>query len=207
MAAACGQVHYSAGSIELQELFLFLCRGGTLGRPPPLFIPFRECGEDFAAPAASYFAHGGKVTKTPPGTAQDGHFVSIFAFPRTPFTRVTPLGGQCPSGAQNLSGFPRFPPGHWALGVQKLPLVRFSFRAWVSEPMWPGGYRRRGGYQPPATPPAGRWGPESAKTAAGAVPHLHLGWSSRRRLVLGCRARPPGRATYICGPAGVRPLR
>ena len=81
--------------------------------------------------AASYFAHGGKGTKTPPGTAQDGHFVSIFAFPRTPFTGVIPLGGQCPSGAQNLSGFPQFPPGHWALGLQKLPLVRFRFRAWL----------------------------------------------------------------------------
>ena len=33
---------------------------------------------------ASDFAPGGKVTKTPPGTAQDEHFVLIFAFPRTP---------------------------------------------------------------------------------------------------------------------------
>ena len=32
----------------------------------------------------------GKVPKGSPGTAQDGHFVSIFAFPRTPFTGVTP---------------------------------------------------------------------------------------------------------------------
>ena len=55
--------------------------------------------------------------------------------------------------------------------------------------------------------PPGRWGPEPVKTAAGAVPHLHLGRPSRRRLVLGCRARPPGRAACICGPAGVRPLR
>ena len=34
--------------------------------------------------AASDFAHGGKVTKTPPGTAPDEHFVLIVAFPRTP---------------------------------------------------------------------------------------------------------------------------
>ena len=40
--------------------------------------------------AASYFARGGKVTKTPPGTAQDERFALIFAFPRTPFTGVTP---------------------------------------------------------------------------------------------------------------------
>ena len=31
--------------------------------------------------AASDFARGGKVTKTPPGVAQDGHFVSIFTPP------------------------------------------------------------------------------------------------------------------------------
>ena len=41
--------------------------------------------------AASDFAHGGKVTKTPPGTAPDEHFVLIVAFPRTPFTGL-PLG-------------------------------------------------------------------------------------------------------------------
>ena len=35
------------------------------------------------------------------------------------------------SGAQNLSGFPRFLPGHWALGLQKLPPVRFNFCAWI----------------------------------------------------------------------------
>ena len=31
---------------------------------------------------ASYFAHGGKVTKTPPGTAQDERSALKFAFPR-----------------------------------------------------------------------------------------------------------------------------
>ena len=40
--------------------------------------------------AASDFAHGGKVTKTPPGTAPDEHFVLIVAFPRTPL-RGLPL--------------------------------------------------------------------------------------------------------------------
>ena len=70
--------------------------------------------------AATYFAHGGKVGKTPPGTAPDEHFVLIVAFPRTPFTGVTPWGGQNISGAQNLSGFLRFLPGHWALGFWKI---------------------------------------------------------------------------------------
>ena len=40
--------------------------------------------------AASSFARGGKGTKTPPGTAQDERSALIFAFPRTPFTGVTP---------------------------------------------------------------------------------------------------------------------
>ena len=55
-----------------------------------------------------------------------------------PITVAPPLGGQCPSGAQNLSGFPRFPPGHRALGLQKLPLVRFHFRAWLCRANVPG---------------------------------------------------------------------
>ena len=283
MAAACGQVHYSARWIKLQELFLFHGRGGTPGRPPGLCLlgifrrsifikpspwgegaPVRTLGrmrgqsekqaslEELcragACPAASVRSFPGmrrgfrrccgellcpwrlvvamaqatfswpfgpihlesaclrfrltaKTAPAPllllfpanplrwasPGGTGDIHQNAtgdgsgwtlrvhirlpypLWPFgpsppdrgsrPRTPFTRVTPLGGQYPSGAQNLSGFPRFPPVHWALGVQKLPLVRFSFRAWVSELMWLGGYRRRGGYQPPATPPAGPLGP------------------------------------------------
>ena len=31
----------------------------------------------------------------------------------------------------------KFPPGHWALGLQKLPLVRFNLCAWVSQPTAP----------------------------------------------------------------------
>ena len=44
--------------------------------------------------AASYFARGGKVTKTPPGTAPDEHFVLIVAYP-TPSvaSRHRPLTG------------------------------------------------------------------------------------------------------------------
>ena len=45
-----------------------------------------------AVRAATYFAHGGKVGKTPPGTAPDEHFVLIVAFPRTPFYGSRQLG-------------------------------------------------------------------------------------------------------------------
>ena len=41
--------------------------------------------------AATYFAHGGKVGKAPPGTAPDEHFVLIVAFPRTPIYGGYPL--------------------------------------------------------------------------------------------------------------------
>ena len=224
MAAACGQVHYSARLVKLQELFL-PCRGAHWAArrvsvhwgeiSPPVFLwpsPWGEGGPKGrmrgqskeqasleklcragACPAASVHSFPGmrrgfrrccgellcpwrqsnqNATGDGSGWTLRVHIrlpYPLWPFgpsppdrgsrPRTPFTRVTPLGGQYPSGAQNLSGFPRFPPVHWALGVQKLPLVRFSFRAWVSGLMWLGGYRRRGGYQPPATPPAGPLGP------------------------------------------------
>ena len=92
--------------------------------------------------AATYFAHGGKVGKTPPGTAQDERFALIFALPRTPFTGAPPEKFSRSSGAQNLSGWSEFPPGHWALSLQKLgpgavpqlrlalPSQRFRCESW-----------------------------------------------------------------------------
>ena len=59
-------------------------------------------------------------------------------YPRAPITGVTPWAGQNISGAQNLSGLLPFNPGHWALGLQKLPLVRFHFRAWICRANAPG---------------------------------------------------------------------
>ncbi len=56
---------------------------------------------------------------------------SYSPYPRSPITGVTPWAGQIIFGAQNLSGFHRFIPGHRALGLQKLPLVRFHDCAWV----------------------------------------------------------------------------
>ena len=159
--------------------------GAPLCRAPP-------CG-------AGYFAPGGKVTKTPPGTAQNGHFVSIFAHPTPsgPSGHLPLIGGVGPgpnyggripvsrrriSGAQNLSGFLPFNPGHWALGVQKFPLVRFHACAWFPQPKglmqnltkgmttWRavlGGHHRRGGTlgRLPSLPLRGRTIPSDGKNA------------------------------------------
>ena len=58
--------------------------------------------------------------------------------PWTPVTGVTPWARQNISGAQNLSGWSKFPPGHWALRVQKLQLLRFHTCAWVFSANAPG---------------------------------------------------------------------
>ena len=81
--------------------------------------------------AATFFFHGEKEGKTPPGTAQMSADALIFAFPRTPFYGGRTTVSCCwISGAQNqeclgmvLSG----PTG--ALGVQKFYLLRFHSRA------------------------------------------------------------------------------
>ena len=81
---------------------------------------------------ASDFPIAGKVTKGSPGTAQMSADALIFAFPRTPFYGGRTTVSRCwISGAQNLSDFYRFIPGHWALGLQKLPLLRFMNCAWL----------------------------------------------------------------------------
>ena len=78
--------------------------------------------------AARYFPSDGKVPKGSPGDAADGHFVPIGPLtPRGPRLRgVTPWARQEISGAQNLSGWSQFPPGHRALGLQNLELLRFQ---------------------------------------------------------------------------------
>ena len=78
-------------------------------------------------PASLGFAGStGELTKTPPGTAPEEHRSGAPSrLSPDPITGVTPWGRQRISGAQNWSGGQRFLPGHWALGLQKLPLVRF----------------------------------------------------------------------------------
>ena len=69
--------------------FVFSVGRGLSDAPP---LPSIFCRGFRRLRAASYFAHGGKVTKTPPGTAPDEHFVLIVAFPRTPIYGGYPLG-------------------------------------------------------------------------------------------------------------------
>ena len=96
--------------------------GPRLGAP---FCRVSPCG-------ARYFPSDGKVPKGSPGDAAGANFVRYDGLPPVPHH-----GGRVPgnmskiSGAQNLSGWSKFPPGHWALGLQKLKLVRFHSRAWL----------------------------------------------------------------------------
>ena len=89
--------------------------------------------------AARYFPSDGKVPKGSPGDAADGHFVPIGPLtPGPPFTGVTPWVRQKISGAKNLSGGQRFLPGHRALGLQNLELLRFQNCAWLCRANAPG---------------------------------------------------------------------
>ena len=82
------------------------------------------------------------------GDGSDEHFVLIVAYPTPsgPSGHLPLTGGVGPgphyegritesfskiSGAQNLSGRSKSPPGHWALGLQKLHSVRFQLCAWL----------------------------------------------------------------------------
>ena len=104
--------------------------------------------------AASSFAHGGKGTKAPPGTAQDGHYVPIFAHPT--------LSG--PSGHLPLTGGVGPGPHYggrpivrccWISGAQKGSGLRDSFRAtgpWVCKNCRGCGSKTAPGFSQP-TPP------------------------------------------------------
>ena len=98
----------------------------------PLLLLFPANPLRWASPGAAR-----DWAKRPRGTAQDGHFSAhirppypLWPFgssppdrgsrPRTLVTGVIPWVGQNISGAQNLSGWSKFQPGHWALGLQKL---------------------------------------------------------------------------------------
>ena len=68
---------------------------------------------------ASFFPSDGKETKGSPGDAADGHFVPIGPLTPGPPLRGYPLG-QAESFRRTKSEWQsKFPPGHWALGLQK----------------------------------------------------------------------------------------
>ena len=86
---------------------------------------FRSLQGSFAAPAASDFLDAQKVTKKAPGGGRNRRFGRASRLHASrplepPFTGVTPWTRQNISGAQNLSGWSQFPPGHWALAVWKI---------------------------------------------------------------------------------------
>ena len=126
--------------------------------------------------------------KTPPGTAPDEHFVLIVAHPTPsgPSGHLPLTGGVGPG--PHYGGTPswevvhhfrraksewpsKFPPGHWALGLQKLPPVRFHSCAWVSQPTRPvqilAGRSGTGPYKNNAAAPLSRrrGGSETARKA------------------------------------------
>ena len=128
---------------------------------------FAACGRRGTFPAM------GKYPKDRRGTPQRRTLFANGGLPPVPH-----YGGRVPaefcsiSGAQNLSGGSKFPPGHWALGLQKFRLVRSRWCAWLyranapgANPGWAGlgpaparktqpfCIRRRGGSQtrPPGT--------------------------------------------------------
>ena len=80
--------------------------------------------------AAGDAAYGLRLRYAPPR--------SIGPLSPDPITGVNPSARQIISGAQNLSDCPQFLPGHWALGLQKLLLLRFHNCAWPCRANAPG---------------------------------------------------------------------
>ena len=101
----------------------------------------RRTGEFRRLRAASDFPSDGKVTKGSPGDGSGWALTRPYSpYPGPHYGGRTPEKLCVISGAQNLSGWSEFPPGHWALGLQKLPLLRFHSCAWVSSANAPGAY-------------------------------------------------------------------
>ena len=64
------------------------------------------------------------------GDGSDEHSVLIVAFPRTPLRGTRTCWILQNFRRAKMEWPPRFIPGHWALGLQKLPLLRFPWCAW-----------------------------------------------------------------------------
>ena len=91
-----------------------------------LLCPWRQSNQNATGDAAD----GLRLRYAPPR--------SIGPLSPDPITGVNPSARQIISGAQNLSDCPQFLPGHWALGLQKLLLLRFHNCAWPCRANAPG---------------------------------------------------------------------
>ena len=195
----------------------FLCRRGFFARKcQGGSVIYRQ--EFRRLRAASDFARGGKVTKTPPGTAPEEHRSGAPSrLTPDPVTGVTPWSSHKISGAQNLSEClnPRRATGPWV--CEKLGPARFHNRACLCRANAPnanlaGGPRasptRNGrafltsvgeGLAPPAKPsPLGGGGWPKARRMRGTVPVIKAARLSRRG---GPCGRP--RAAGVVGPYGL----
>ena len=103
--------------------------------PAPLFLLFPANPLRWASPGVTMDwakRHRGRLRMSAPR--------SYSPYPGPHYGGRVPESTNRISGAQNLSGWSQFPPGHRALGLQKLPLVRFHTCAWVSRTNAPGRY-------------------------------------------------------------------
>ena len=125
------------------------------------------------------------------GDGFDEHFVLIAAFPRTPFTGVTPWGGQNPSGARNqecLGAVPSGPTGGLCfekIEAAAVPRLRLGFRTNAPGPFSTVGahsVRPRAGLGPA---PTREMGP-SLYPRRGGCPHPPDRWSGALPLSAKC---------------------
>ena len=71
--------------------------------------------------------------------------MSIFALPPDPHYEGYPLGLAESFRRVKFEWVSNFPPGHWALGLQKFRLVRFHYCAWRCRTNAPGANPERTG--------------------------------------------------------------
>ena len=180
----------------------FLCRRGFFARKcQGGSVIYRQ--EFRRLRAASDFAPGGKVTKTPPGTAPEEHRSGAPSrLSPDPITGVTPWSSHKISGAQNLSEClnPRRATGPWV--CEKLGQARFHNRACLCRANAPGPFSSVG-----AALAAARLPPSRGKVPS-AARRMRLGSemaASPRRAGLGpAPANIPERSRFFVG-AGPRP--
>ena len=96
--------------------------------------------------AASSFAHGGKGTKTPPGTAPDEHFVAHSRLSPGPHYGGYPFGPAMDFRRAKSEWRSAFSPGPLGPGFAKIaagavPLLRLT---WPSQRLWRGNFVGRG---------------------------------------------------------------